>query len=164
MDEYYQQFLSSVAGANNQTMLGSEGTSHSPTSPTAMSASYHNFSYFPGFSEMAISGNVSKAPKGRRKSSSSLAGADAVKHRRTRSGCFTCRSRRVKVSATDAIILICNIYFLFLFLYFCCSILYVCLRLADWLNYSAMRTDRYVSVSCGIPNDLITCNGEIWRY
>jgi hypothetical protein len=26
-----------------------------------------------------------------------MAGAEAAKHRRTRSGCFTCRSRRVKV-------------------------------------------------------------------
>jgi hypothetical protein len=29
-----------------------------------------------------------------------LPGAEAVKHRRTRSGCFTCRSRRVKVGNT----------------------------------------------------------------
>ncbi|TQS33230.1 hypothetical protein Golomagni_06432 [Golovinomyces magnicellulatus] len=41
--------------------------------------------------------NAVKSHKGRRKSASGASGADAVKHRRTRSGCFTCRSRRVKV-------------------------------------------------------------------
>lgn len=35
----------------------------------------------------------SKAPRRRR----SAAGSEPVKHRRTRSGCFTCRTRRVKV-------------------------------------------------------------------
>lgn len=31
----------------------------------------------------------------------SVTGADHVKHRRTRSGCYTCRQRRVKVSLSD---------------------------------------------------------------
>ena len=35
--------------------------------------------------------------KGRKKSLAANPGGDIVKHRRTRSGCFTCRSRRVKV-------------------------------------------------------------------
>ena len=38
---------------------------------------------------------TAKPPRVRRKSSTGL---DQVKHRRTRSGCFTCRMRRVKVS------------------------------------------------------------------
>lgn len=36
-------------------------------------------------------------PKSRRKLTS---GSDQVKHRRTRSGCYTCRARRVKVSVS----------------------------------------------------------------
>jgi hypothetical protein len=38
------------------------------------------------------------APKGSRYRRKSAQGSEHVKHRRTRSGCYTCRSRRVKVS------------------------------------------------------------------
>lgn len=95
MDGYYQQFLTSMAGANNQTMAMSEAVGQSPISPTGIPSTFHNFNYLPGYSDLATGG--AKAPKGRRKSAAGIAGVDAVKHRRTRSGCFTCRSRRVKV-------------------------------------------------------------------
>jgi len=37
------------------------------------------------------------APKSQRSRRKSAPGLDHIKHRRTRSGCYTCRSRRVKV-------------------------------------------------------------------
>ncbi|KAA8895006.1 hypothetical protein FN846DRAFT_755254, partial [Sphaerosporella brunnea] len=54
--------------------------------------------YFP-MPESSQSHNAGKAPRRRR----SAGGADAVKHRRTRSGCFTCRTRRVKCDETHPI-------------------------------------------------------------
>ncbi|CEJ84648.1 hypothetical protein VHEMI03538 [[Torrubiella] hemipterigena] len=102
MDEYYQHFLSNMAGANSQPMRIPDSINQSPISPTAGSTTFHNFSYLPDFSEISGTGS-SKAQKGRRKSASSASGVDAVKHRRTRSGCFTCRSRRVKCDETRPI-------------------------------------------------------------
>lgn len=96
MDEYYQHFLSNMAGANSQPMRLRDNINQSPISPATAPTTFHNFSYLPDFSEITSSGS-SKSQKGRRKSASSASGAEAVKHRRTRSGCFTCRSRRVKV-------------------------------------------------------------------
>jgi hypothetical protein len=59
-----------------------------------MQTQYQNFSYFGGYSEPMMYNQPKSSHKTRRKSS-----IDPVKHRRTRSGCFMCRSRRVKVSA-----------------------------------------------------------------
>ncbi len=53
---------------------------------------YPNMSFFPGFPEVTMF-NAPKAQRHRRKSAP---GPDHIKHRRTRSGCFTCRSRRIK--------------------------------------------------------------------
>jgi len=41
------------------------------------------------------------APKPNRNRRKSNQGSEHTKHRRTRSGCYTCRSRRVKVSSED---------------------------------------------------------------
>lgn len=61
-----------------------------------MQTPYQNFSYFGGYSEPMMYNNQPKSShKTRRKSS-----VDPVKHRRTRSGCFMCRSRRVKCDET----------------------------------------------------------------
>lgn len=125
MDGYYQQFLTSMAGANNQTMAMSEAVGHSPISPTGIPSTLHNFSYLPGYPDLPTGG--AKVPKGRRKSSSGIAGVDTVKHRRTRSGCFTCRSRRVKVR----------------------ELLVLNMAAQSNTTYSATRPDLYVNVSNG---------------
>jgi hypothetical protein len=99
MSDYYQQYLSSAGGtgeSQNLTpqevqppmQLGESG----PTMPNP----YQNLGYFSGFPDPIIF----QAPKAQssRSRKKSIPGMDHVKHRRTRSGCYTCRSRRVKVS------------------------------------------------------------------
>lgn len=66
----------------------------SPTVPAAFSG----ISYFTAFHDpmmFSVPKTQSSSQRSRRKSTSG--GLDTVKHRRTRSGCFMCRSRRVKV-------------------------------------------------------------------
>lgn len=58
-----------------------------------MPGSYQGLGYFTGFPEPIMFNGQAKAPRRRK----STPGVDHVKHRRTRSGCYTCRSRRVKV-------------------------------------------------------------------
>lgn len=54
---------------------------------------FQNVAYYSGFAEPGLF----QAPRSQRNRRKSAPGADHIKHRRTRSGCFTCRSRRVKV-------------------------------------------------------------------
>ncbi|KAK1465888.1 hypothetical protein CMEL01_11880 [Colletotrichum melonis] len=58
----------------------------------AMPGPYPNLGYFTGFPD-PVGLTTPKSSRNRRKSASGL---DHVKHRRTRSGCYMCRSRRVK--------------------------------------------------------------------
>ena len=67
-----------------------QGTAHSRQRSSA--SSYADLKYSFGIQDQAML--APKADKGRRKSTH---GSDHAKHRRTRSGCYTCRSRRVKV-------------------------------------------------------------------
>ncbi|KAM7204489.1 adhesion and hyphal regulator 1 [Naviculisporaceae sp. PSN 640] len=99
MSEYYHQFLSSMAGAGGQSMGNQPESSppipHHQTMPMAgphLTNPYQSLGYFTGFPE-PIMFNAPKAQRSRRKSAPGL---DHIKHRRTRSGCYTCRSRRVK--------------------------------------------------------------------
>lgn len=55
-------------------------------------SSYSNLQYLFGVQDLAM--NAPKPTSNRRKSEK---GPEHTKHRRTRSGCYTCRSRRVKV-------------------------------------------------------------------
>lgn len=55
---------------------------------------FQNVAYYRGFPEHSLY----QAPRSQRSRRKSAPGPDHIKHRRTRSGCFTCRSRRVKVS------------------------------------------------------------------
>ncbi len=100
MSDYYTHFLSSmvgVAGPPNPAQLdGSGQLPQPPVVPMGGSPAtnpYQSLGYFTGFPE-PIMFNASKAQRSRRKSAPGL---DHIKHRRTRSGCYTCRSRRVKV-------------------------------------------------------------------
>ncbi len=108
MSDYYHHFLSSMMGVGgqppnpNQQQLDGSGQIHQPPQQQqqqmGMAGSpvpnpYQSLGYFTGFPE-PIMFNASKAQRSRRKSAPGL---DHIKHRRTRSGCYTCRSRRVKV-------------------------------------------------------------------
>jgi hypothetical protein len=72
-----------------------EGTANTPfpTYRLSSASSYADLQYLFGVQDLAMI--TQKTARNRRKSAQ---GPDHVKHRRTRSGCFTCRSRRVKVS------------------------------------------------------------------
>jgi hypothetical protein len=103
MSDYYQRYLTSMAGVGGNMMASpleihapaiagipihigpGHGTLQSPYSAT--------ISYFPTFPESAH--YPPKVQKGGRRKPA-LTGPGHVKHRRTRSGCYTCRSRRVK--------------------------------------------------------------------
>ncbi|KAM5348104.1 hypothetical protein ACJ41O_007928 [Fusarium nematophilum] len=79
---------------------------HGPPIPMAsapMPGPYQQLGYFTGFPDPMMF-NPGKPHKGRRKSAAGTpAAVDHVKHRRTRSGCFMCRSRRVKCDETRPI-------------------------------------------------------------
>ncbi|KAL7796593.1 hypothetical protein V8C37DRAFT_352226 [Trichoderma ceciliae] len=104
MGDYYRQFLSTMSGAEGYLPTSPDEMSQVlmpgvalPMSTPPMHSPYPpNLGYF-AYAEPAIT-NAPKASKSRRRSAASQGGAlDQVKHRRTRSGCYTCRNRRVKV-------------------------------------------------------------------
>ncbi|KAM0328199.1 hypothetical protein ACHAQA_005606 [Verticillium albo-atrum] len=107
MGDYYHHFLTSMAGVGGSIDTGPRDTQHQPfggaQSPTTQSpltgpaqSTFQNFGYFTEYSE-PVQYTAPKSQKNRKKSTH---GIDHVKHRRTRSGCFTCRSRRVKCDET----------------------------------------------------------------
>ncbi|KAK4194785.1 fungal-specific transcription factor domain-containing protein [Triangularia verruculosa] len=107
MGDYYHHFLSSMAGVGGQPsqspLEGPPQMSHQPQmiamGGPPMPSPYQSLGYFTGFPE-PIMFNAPKTQRSRRKSAPGL---DHIKHRRTRSGCFTCRSRRVKCDETHPI-------------------------------------------------------------
>ncbi|ROT40709.1 hypothetical protein SODALDRAFT_271668 [Sodiomyces alkalinus F11] len=109
MGDYYHHFLASMSGAGqNPSKIPPEAypspfsvvqSSSSSIAGPATSSSYQAPGFLAGIHEPLIF-NPSKSHKVRRKSAP---GIDHVKHRRTRSGCFMCRSRRVKCDETRPI-------------------------------------------------------------
>ncbi|KEY71487.1 hypothetical protein S7711_03553 [Stachybotrys chartarum IBT 7711] len=109
MADYYQQFLSSMSGAALHPASPDEYSASSSASGAPHTASgqapgiYQTSGYFTGYPDQLLL-NAPKTHKGRRKSATGLPPSiDNVKHRRTRSGCFMCRSRRVKCDETRPI-------------------------------------------------------------
>ncbi|UZP40857.1 hypothetical protein NXS19_008673 [Fusarium pseudograminearum] len=103
MGDYYHHFLSSMSGAGiNPTASPEEMLDQqihgAPVHmmPATIPGPYQQLGYFTGFPDPMMF-NPGKSQKSRRKSATGTPTAiDQVKHRRTRSGCFMCRSRRVK--------------------------------------------------------------------
>ncbi|KAF6814442.1 C6 finger domain-containing protein [Colletotrichum musicola] len=103
MGDYYHHFLTSISG-----VTGAQGMSPQEAHPPQFSGSqvammggampgpYSNLGYFTGFPD-PVGFSAPKSSRNRRKSAPGL---DHVKHRRTRSGCYMCRSRRVKCDET----------------------------------------------------------------
>lgn len=109
MSDYYHHFLSSMAGVGVQPPQQAANANFDPQGAplqlqqpltTALAGApanpYQSLGHFTGFPEPVMF-NAPKSQRSRRKSAPVL---DHIKHRRTRSGCYTCRSRRVKVIAT----------------------------------------------------------------
>ncbi|KAI1083522.1 hypothetical protein F5B20DRAFT_577199 [Whalleya microplaca] len=110
MSEYYQHYMSSLTGAGDSPnpnpqdapyQPGSQPANIGDTSPPPIANSYQNLGYFTGFPDPIMF----QAPKAQsnRNRKKAAPGMDHVKHRRTRSGCYTCRSRRVKCDETHPI-------------------------------------------------------------
>ncbi|PNY29364.1 Uncharacterized protein TCAP_00714 [Tolypocladium capitatum] len=106
MGDFYHHFLTYMSGAEGYPAANPDELNPSVVGPrismplhgTPMPSAYQNLGYFGGILD-PVPVNASKQPKGRRKSGNGPGtGIDHVKHRRTRSGCFMCRNRRVKVS------------------------------------------------------------------
>jgi hypothetical protein len=72
---------------------GAQKDTSSPPQQLSSASSYADMNYLFGAQDPML---AQKPNRNRRKSTQ---GADTTKHRRTRSGCYTCRSRRVKVLA-----------------------------------------------------------------
>ncbi|KAG6040981.1 hypothetical protein E4U41_006371 [Claviceps citrina] len=103
MDDYYHHFLTSMSGVGGHPAGKTDELSstslpkHSIPEPgSTMQDSYQylqNLGAFPNQPNL----HISNAAKARKKSMTAPAyGVEHVKHRRTRSGCFMCRSRRIK--------------------------------------------------------------------
>ncbi|KAH0497022.1 hypothetical protein TgHK011_004358 [Trichoderma gracile] len=110
MGDYYRQFLTHMSGAGYLPTSPDEvnpvlvpGVSLPLSTPPLHSPYGTSVGYLSGYTDPAYIG-VPKANKSRRRSATSQGGnADQVKHRRTRSGCFTCRNRRIKCDETHPI-------------------------------------------------------------
>lgn len=106
MDDYYHHFLTFVSGVGNYPAINADRLSVStlPNSSLSMPGpimrtSYHTHTLgdLKAFSDQSML-HISNAGRSRKQSMTAPAfGTEHVKHRRTRSGCFMCRSRRVKV-------------------------------------------------------------------
>ncbi|OTB08097.1 hypothetical protein M426DRAFT_200926 [Hypoxylon sp. CI-4A] len=109
MSDYYQQYLSAATGTgespNTTPQDGQyqpqQQSTHSGNTSPPLQTPYQGLGYFAGFPDPIMF----QAPKAQsnRSRKKSAQGADHVKHRRTRSGCYTCRSRRVKCDETHPV-------------------------------------------------------------
>ncbi|KAI0152359.1 hypothetical protein F4776DRAFT_659285 [Hypoxylon sp. NC0597] len=109
MSDYYQQYLSSVAGTGDSQTSNPQDPQYQPQHhPTPMgnispplTTPYQSLGYFTGFPDpIMFQAPKAQSNRNRKKTAS---GTDHVKHRRTRSGCYTCRSRRVKCDETHPV-------------------------------------------------------------
>ncbi|KAH8680892.1 hypothetical protein BX600DRAFT_6270 [Xylariales sp. PMI_506] len=99
---YPTHYLPGVAGAGEDLSPGSQDGQpylHNPAMPmgsgdATMMNHYESLGYFTGFPDPIMF--QPPKPQSSRNRRKSAPGGDHVKHRRTRSGCYTCRSRRVK--------------------------------------------------------------------
>ncbi|KAI5868565.1 hypothetical protein GGS23DRAFT_37069 [Durotheca rogersii] len=109
MSDYYQQYIPSMAGTGESPNPNPQDAQYPPQQPSThmggigppLPTPYQNLGFFAGFSNPIMF----QAPRTQniRNRKKSTPGTDHVKHRRTRSGCYTCRSRRVKCDETHPI-------------------------------------------------------------
>lgn len=102
MGDYYQYFLSSMSGVG---LYQVQGPQHIPpvlpcqdiplSIRGSLATETQSPGVFSGSKHMAV--HDALKPESQKKSMGGAPGSETVKYRRTRSGCFTCRSRRVKV-------------------------------------------------------------------
>jgi hypothetical protein len=104
MTDFYSQLPSSSLSTGRESRglsfngpaiyrYGSDQFSGELLGQLSSARSYASLQYLFGVQDPAM-----LAPKGSRNRRKPAQGSEHIKHRRTRSGCYTCRSRRVKVS------------------------------------------------------------------
>ncbi|KAI0132542.1 hypothetical protein BJ170DRAFT_252444 [Xylariales sp. AK1849] len=106
---YQQQYLPGATGSGEETSPGPQDAQpygHTSamqpgSSDQPMINPYESLGYYAGFPDPIMF--QPPKPQSARSRRKSAPGLDHVKHRRTRSGCFTCRSRRVKCDETHPI-------------------------------------------------------------
>ncbi|KAM0810472.1 hypothetical protein AB5N19_10821 [Seiridium cardinale] len=109
MDGFYQHYIPAGAGPGEETSPGSQDAHpyvHNPQmqlegGELALVNPYESLGYVTGFPDPIMF--QPPKPQNSRNRRKSAPGIDHVKHRRTRSGCYTCRSRRVKCDETHPI-------------------------------------------------------------
>ncbi|GAP82460.1 putative C6 finger domain-containing protein [Rosellinia necatrix] len=104
MSGFYQLSSSSVVEMGispNTSLQDIENTHYQPHPPPQIGShsgpiinQYQGLPYYAGFADPIVF--QEQKPQNNRNKKKSTAGIDHVKHRRTRSGCYTCRGRRVK--------------------------------------------------------------------
>ena len=113
MGDYYPNFLSSVMAGTEGHGGNSPGEFNYPFMPGASMpvnvapSGHRNFGYFQGYAEAAGSSRPRQSNYRRKSTGGNVSGTEQTKHRRTRSGCFMCRSRRVKVTFTNSLLCLC---------------------------------------------------------
>ncbi|RYP41759.1 hypothetical protein DL767_000775 [Monosporascus sp. MG133] len=109
MSDYYHQYLPFAGDNRDPQELDPQDAHNQPLTPAAphgdadpqMPPRFQSLGYFTGFPDpILFQPSKAQSSRGRKKS---VPGMDHVKHRRTRSGCYTCRSRRVKCDETHPI-------------------------------------------------------------
>ncbi|KAI1165094.1 hypothetical protein F5B18DRAFT_670218 [Nemania serpens] len=110
MSGFYQLSSSSMGemGISPNTSLQDIDDAHyQPHPPSQMGShpgplvnQHQSLGYYTGFPDPIVF--QEQKPQGNRNKKKSAPGIDHVKHRRTRSGCYTCRSRRVKVKELES--------------------------------------------------------------
>lgn len=100
MEEYFQYMASTGAGESPDGNVPDALQPHSTampmgSGPSSTAPPFQGIGYFSGFPDPIMF--QAPKPANSRSRKKSTPGLDHVKHRRTRSGCYTCRSRRVKV-------------------------------------------------------------------
>ncbi|RYP54821.1 hypothetical protein DL768_000385 [Monosporascus sp. mg162] len=109
MSDYYYQYLPFAGDNRDPQELDPQDAHNQPLTPAAphgdadpqMPPRFQSLGYFTGFPDpIVFQPSKTQSSRGRKKS---VPGVDHVKHRRTRSGCYTCRSRRVKCDETHPI-------------------------------------------------------------
>ncbi|KAF7532508.1 hypothetical protein G7054_g7875 [Neopestalotiopsis clavispora] len=108
MDGYYQPYLPGGVGPGEETSPSSQEGHYIHNSQMQMESGempmvnpYETLGYVTGFPDPIMF--QPPKPQNSRSRRKSAPGVDHVKHRRTRSGCYTCRSRRVKCDETHPI-------------------------------------------------------------
>ncbi|KAI0490010.1 hypothetical protein F4859DRAFT_501634 [Xylaria cf. heliscus] len=104
MSGFYQLSSSSMVEMGispNTSLQDLDDARYQPQQPSQMGShtgpltnQYQSIGYYPGFTDPIMF--QEPKPQSSRSKKKSAPGIDHVKHRRTRSGCYTCRSRRVK--------------------------------------------------------------------